>query len=280
MARLRYTVSQKRLRPIHGVRSRNVRQLALVALLGCRNATAQSCHLPPSDRSHTGVIVGTRAEWAGFDTARYEGHYEGTALSAVLDMQRFRASTLLPAYRIVRNGIAATGLGDVLVQGSAAISSDRERARSLNVELGVSIPTGDPEKDLGMGHLMALPNVWGGWREGVFSVTGRAGYGRALTGAGHEHHHAGGAGPLVDPMNSSEVQLAAAASVELERLLEIRTGIYGAAPVGIDDGAGRAAGFVGAGVAGPRLATEAQVHWPLAGDPFTTKLLLELRWRF
>lgn len=268
-----------------GARARHVRAaraalLLVVTLFRSRSATAQSCHLPPSDTGTTGVIVAARAEWAGFDTARYEGHYEGTAVSAALEMSRFRASTLVPAYRIVRNGMAESGLGDVLVQGSAVILRDDEPGRTLNAELGMSVPTGDPEKDLGMGHVMALPNVWGGWREGIFGITGRVGYGRALAGASHEHHHAGGYAPLVDPMNSSELQLAAAGSAELDRRLAVRAGVYGAVPVGIADGASRAAAFVGAGVGGPRVATEARIHWPLAGDPFTTKFLLELRVRF
>jgi len=252
----------------------------LVAVLGCRSSAAQSCHLPPSDTGTTGVIASTRAEWAGFDTTRYQGHYEGTGVSAALDMPRFRASAFLPAYRIVRNGISASGLGDVLLQGSGAVLRGSEPGRTLNVELALSLPTGDAEKDLGMGHVMVLPNIWGGWREGAFALTGRAGYGRALAGASHEHHHAGGPGPIVDPMNSSELQLAAAGTVELERRLALRAGVYGAVPLGIGNGAGRAAGFVGAGLGGPRIATEAQFHWPLAGDPFTKKLLLELRFRF
>jgi hypothetical protein len=252
----------------------------LIAVLCCRTAAAQSCHLPPSDTSASGVTASTRAEWAGFDTTRYEGHYEGTAVSAALDRPWFRTAALVPAYRIVRNGVAATGIGDVLLQGSVALLRGSEPGRTLNVELAMSLPTGDAEKDLGMGHVMALPNVWSGFRDGALGLTGRVGYGRALAGSDHEHHHAGGPGPLVDPMNSSEIQLATAGSVELERRLQGRAGVYGAVPVGVSDGAARAAGFVGANLGGQRVSSEVQFHWALAGDPFTTKLLLELRVRF
>ena len=236
--------------------------------------------MPPEDTGATGVVAGVRGESAGFETKSYEGHYEGTALLAALETRRFRANAVLPAYRIVRNGLAAEGLGDVLLQGGVVVLRSSEPRRTLGVDLGVSLPTGEVESDLGMGHVMLLPSVWGGWQAGPLGFTARAGYARALASSGHAHHHGDGHSPIVDPMNSSELELGAVASLELGRSVAMRAGAYGALPVGISDGAGRAAALVGAGLAGRRVASEVQVHLPLAGDPFTAKLLLELRFRF
>jgi hypothetical protein len=243
-------------------------------------AAAQSCHLPPENTGTSGIVAGLRGESAGFDTKSYEGHYEGTALLANLETRWFRANAVLPAYRIVRNGLAATGFGDVLLQGGVALLRGSEPRRTLGVELGVSLPTGSVENDLGMGHVMVLPSVWGGWQAGALGFSARAGYARALAGSGHAHHHQDGHSPIVDPMNSSELALSAVGSLELARIVALRAGAYGAVPVGISDGAGRAAALVAAGLGGRRVASELQVQLPLAGDPFSAKLLLELRYRF
>lgn len=256
------------------------------ACFGCfvpAPAQAQSCHLPlrveqaePADP----FTARLRAEAAGFSTPEYEGHFEGLVPSFGFRERWFEAAASMPVYRIVRNGRSDVGPGDLLLQARAPVVADHARDHVLGLELAASLPTGDPELELGMGHVMLMPSAWGTLTSGRFAMTARAGYARAVVGSSTHHHHEGGMSPLVDPMNESELDGALAGSVGLSRLVGVRAGFYGAVPVAVDDGRARAAGFAGFAVENRRVSSDFELHLPVAGDPFTAKLLLELGVRF
>jgi hypothetical protein len=249
--------------------------------LSSASAGAQSCHLPPRvERADEAFTASARAETAGFSTSEYEGHYEGLVPSLAFRQPWFEASASLPVYRIVRNGRSDLGPGDGLLQVRAPLLADRERGRAVGLELAASLPTGDPEHELGMGHVMLMPSAWGTFTADRFGLSARAGYARAIVGSSTHHHHAGGESPLVDPMNESELDGALGASFALARLAHVRAGFYGAVPVAVEDGRARAAGFAGVGVESRRVSTSLELHLPLVGDPFTVKLVLELGTRF
>jgi hypothetical protein len=248
------------------------------------NAQGQSCHLPPRFEQAEAKVepftASLRTETAGFSTPEYEGHYEGVIPDFAFRERWFEAQASLPVYRIVRNGRSDLGPGDVLLQARAALVGDRTRDHVLGLELAASLPTGDPERELGMGHVMLMPSAWGTLTSGRFGFSARAGYARAIVGSSTHHHHAGGMSPLVDPMNESELDGALAGSLAVTRLIGVRAGFYGAVPVAVTDGQARAAGFAGFGVDNGRVSSDFELHLPVAGDPFTVKLLLELGVRF
>jgi hypothetical protein len=262
-------------------RRRTAPVVCVVAFAGssvaARPAAAQSCHLPPRVQTSEDAFSATlRSESAGFSNSEYEGHYEGLIPALAFRYAWFDAAASLPVYRIVRNGRSDVGPGDLLLQTRVAVLRDRERLDALGLELAATLPTGNPEHELGMGHVMLMPSVWGTLALGRLGLSARFGYAGALAGSSEHHHHSGGMSPLVDPMNESELDAAAAGSLAVTPAVSVRLGFYGAVPVATADGASRAAGFAGFGVQNQRFGTSVEVHLPLAGDPFTAKLVLEV----
>lgn len=253
----------------------------LALVLGSASpVAAQSCHAPPAaETGASALVAAVRSQIASFDTVRYEGHYESVAPSLRLHAPVLDGAIVLPAYRIVRNGSASRGFGDLVLEASAPVLRGKEPADALGLELTTTLPTGDSEHDLGMGHAMLMPALWGSARLRRFSLSGRVGYARALASAGAHHHHAG-AFPLVDPMNASELESALAATFEPAHPFALRSGIYGAAPIATQNGAARAAAFVSFGVEGTRMGAAVELHLPLVGDAFSAKLQLESTYRF
>jgi hypothetical protein len=272
----------------HAVTVRAARGLAPAAALlaTCavtRPLAAQSCHLPPPPRSESkqdAASATLRAETAGFSNREYEGHYEGLVPNLTLRRAWFEAAATLPLYRILRNGRSDTGPGDLLLQLRAEALHDAERLRSLGVELAASLPTGNAEHELGMGHVMLMPSAWGTLASGRFGASARLGYAAAVAGSSEHHHHGGGTSPLVDPMNESELDAAAGGSLAITPVLGARVGFYGAVPVATEDGHARAAGFAGLDAQNRRFGSSIELHLPLAGEPFTAKLVLQVGARF
>lgn len=253
----------------------------LATFAATRPLGAQSCHLPPRIESNADVIAATlRAETAGFSNSAYAGHFEGLVPGLTFRRAWLETVATLPLYRILRNGRSDTGPGDLLLQVRGTAFRDAERRRAFGLELAATLPTGNPEHQLGMGHVMLMPSAWGTLTWGRFGVSARFGYAAAIAGSAEHHHHGGGTSPLVDPMNESELDAAAAGSFAITSGVGARAGFYGAVPVATEDGRARAAGFAGVGVQNQRFGTSMELHLPLAGDPFTAKLLLEVGTRF
>jgi hypothetical protein len=266
-----------------------MRRLAFVALgiLSTSLARAQSCHVTaPTVDDERGIRLVVRADTAGFDTAHDEGHYEGLFPGVRLAYEGFSISSSLPVYRIVNDGVPSSGIGDVPLAARARLATFDEARISAGVGLSMTLPSGDAEKELGMGHLMLMPGVFGRGRFGRFEFSAELAYGRALGSREtptHQHHQGSdrpdGVSPLVDAMNRSELEPLLAAAFDLGAPWATRAGAYGGFPVGIDDGTARAIAFVSIEVSLGRFGTRLQGEMPFIGEPFTTKLVLELSTR-
>jgi hypothetical protein len=97
-------------------------------------------------------------------------------------------------------------------------------------------------------------------------------YGRVASN-GHGHEHAA-TGPLVNPMNRSEIEHAAALSYQFAGPLFAAARLFGAVPVAARAGVAREAlGLVlGAGLSRYQLSAELQL--PLVGQPFALRTQL------
>jgi hypothetical protein len=267
-----------------------MRRLGIVALgiLPASIARAQSCHVTaPTAEDERGLRLVARADTAGFDTERDEGHYQGLFLGVRFAYDIVSVSSSLPVYRIVDDGVPNTGIGDVPLAARIRLATFDEDRLRLGAGLSTTLPSGDPDKELGMGHVMLMPVVFGSRRFGRFELGAELAYAQALgspEAPAHQHHHhepdaPDGTSPLVDPMNRSELMPLLAARFDLGAPWTVRGGAYGGFPVGSLEGTARAIAFVGVDVSVGRFGTRIQGEMPFAGDPFTGKLVLELSTR-
>lgn len=230
-----------------------------------------------------GVSLGVSGETATYRNARFEGEYQGLAAFAAWEHEGVRVRGALPSYRLVRNGAEAFGLGDLFLDVRASFVPAAGDGLRGGAGLAASLPTGSAKQDLGMGHAMLMPALWVIWTSHEAFLTGQIGYGRALSGGGGGHHHAtSGTGPIVSPMNSSEVEFALGGGTHLARGLRVRAAVYGAVPVAsLDGGAARAAASLGMDVTvGDWFDVGLEGHLPLVGDPFLAKIVVPIGVRF
>jgi hypothetical protein len=216
-------------------------------------------------------------ETARFESSRYEGHYEGITLRSSVAWHLLNAGASLPAYRIVRNGLPGRGLGDLLLHSRARLLGTDSTGSASGVALGASLPTGDARSDLGMGHVMFMPGVWATARADSLLFSSSVAYAKALSGSRAHHHHSG-AGPLVMPMSSSELDIAVLASAPIHPSmpeLRLRAGLDGAVPFAEDGARARANGRAGL-VFVQRVTSSIELQLPVAGEPSTVKVVLEL----
>lgn len=253
---------------------------AAAPLLWAGGASAQPCHEPaPLERRGLGLRAAVGAEYATYRTERYEGDYKGASLSLQWDTLWARLRAVLPAYRIERNGLANTGVGDLLLEGRVPVVRTEGDELAGGVVLSASLPTGNANYDLGMGHVMAMPGLWLVWAPTRAFVSAQVNYGRAFDGGGGHHNH-GGPRPIVNPMNRSEIGASLSAGYAVHELVRVRAGAYGAAPVGDGEGEGRAAALVGFDLLVGPFDVALEGHLPLAGDPFLAKAVVAAGVRF
>ncbi len=264
------------------MRNVTISVLAL-ALLPTRLARAQACHVAAAnDEPELGFRLSARSETAGFRTTRYEGHYQGLFAGALVGNQTVSGEASLPYYRILRNGLRSNGPGDLgLAARARFVELDGKRAAG-GLFLSLTVPTGDPERDLGMGHVMLMPGVWGHARFDRLSLSAELAYGSAIGAQGGEHHahHADGESPIVNPMGRSELEPLLAGSLELIAAFSLHGGAFGGFPLDAGEGTSRAVAFLGVEAARGAFGARLQGQMPFVGDPFTSKLALELSVRF
>jgi hypothetical protein len=242
----------------------------------------------PTADDERGVRLVARADTAGFATERDQGHYQGLFLGVRVAYDTVSVSSSLPLYRIVDDGVQSAGIGDVPIAARARLLTFDEKRVQLGAGLSLMLPSGDPDKELGMGHVMMLPVVFGRARFGLFETSAELAYGGTLGSNDapdhQQHHHYGemapdGTSPLVDPMNRSELEPLLAGAFDLDAPWTVRGGAYGGFPLGLDDGTARAVAFLGIEVTQGRFGARVQGEIPFVGDPFTAKLVLELSTR-
>ena len=258
---------------------------ALIAVLAAgplvlapRAAGAQSCHVElPQELREPIWRLALRAESARFRSSQYEGYYEGLQFSGGVARGGLSIGAALSAYRIVRNGLPDRGLGDLLVYSRGTLlGADGDPAHG-GLALAVTLPTGDPRADLGMGHAMLMPGAWASAQLKQLLASSQISYAKALPGKAAHHHH-GGVGPLVAPMSSSELEATLALTLPLypgAENLRLKAGVAGALPVFDEGAAARLDSLVGL-LLGDRVKASLELHFPIAGEPSVHQLVLEL----
>jgi hypothetical protein len=260
-----------------GVRDAVASALVAAIVAASPGTRAQSCHVPPPQAAlEPGFRMAIAQETARFESSRYEGHYQGLVLRGSMTRGWFFATAALPAYRIVRNGLAERGLGDVLLHAQAELVSTTNDATRGGVALSATLPTGEARDDLGMGHPMLMPGVWVTVSVDDLLVGAHISYAKSLT--GDDAHHHGAMGPVVAPMSSSELEATLSASVPIHpsvSLLRLLAGADGAVPVFEEGGAARTNAMVGV-LLGSRVRSSVELHLPIAAEPSVVKLVIDL----
>ena len=235
-------------------------------------AQAQACHgdvLDPSEGTRFSTTVAVVA--GGFDRSMFgKGDFEGVTASLRLRAGGARWGVVVPAYRIHRGGSTAAGLGDVGLRAEIPAINLFDGALEFGVGVGLTLPTGSTDDELGMGHAMAMPWVFGAGRFGIVALEAELGTAHSLSSSGHTMTMPGMtmnvARPVVDPMNSNEVWASAAVSVPFGVLSLVPT-LRGAQPIG--DGEKRMAAGLGLRLPVGPVALAAGGELPVVGDPFT-----------
>lgn len=231
----------------------------------------------------------------------FEGDYQGVTPGIHWANARFSASTGIGAYRLHKNGKLVHGVGDLFVHGQVTLVQParpnphlephyshhhREAVRRSSqpegllagVGLAVSAPTGSQRNGLGMGHVMVMSALWASWTGGELTLAASGGYGRAL-GASQSGDHPHGTGPIVDPMNLSELTWSASGDYQVARALRLGARLGGAIALE-NTGVHRTIGAARAVWTAGRLDTTAEVQVGIAGDPFDVRGVVETAIRF
>ncbi|MGC4069782.1 MAG: hypothetical protein QM784_35020 [Polyangiaceae bacterium] len=254
---------------------------ALGVIVPTSDAIAQHCQMhgpssvgskAKSSRQATTPQVYATASWetAKYRNSRYEGHFEGLLPELGLVHDSFMVAARLPMYRLLRNGLPVKGMGDATFLGQQVLYRPTPKVQ-LGWRAALSIPTGDSEQDLGMGHTMVMPGAFarGHWSD--LTVHLGLEYSRALT-SGHGGHHSHRVYfPIVQPMNSQELGGAALAELPLLENVRVRTRFQTARPIGEPHGAARS--ILGFGMALERDGFSSFLEWQTAieGSPFTSR---------
>jgi hypothetical protein len=251
-------------------------------------ARAQTCHTPAtidSDGTHpyrpyVGAIVASYG--SGDDAGNYQGLYAGF----VYQHRWFGGEVRLPVYWLKRDDHPrAVGVGDMVVSVSGTALRLRRDKIALGVELPLMIPTGDADRELGMGHPMLMPAAWFTLEAQPFTLRAQAGYGRllgddAMDHTDHTHHGSPNRTPIVNPMNRSEFEHALSMSLGLGRVTRVHLGWMGSVPIADERGVVRQILAIGAAATVGPVSSSFELQRPVAGDPFTLRLVLQLTGTF
>jgi hypothetical protein len=254
---------------------------ALLGLLGAlgvaRPGTAQVCHgLPPVEhaQAHEHEDGEPRASYElvpsfGMQAAGIDGgDYEGLSASLVLRRDWLTAVVTVPSYRLRRQEQSVWGVGDVAVQGHVRMLAHGPHSFGWSLALG--LPTGSAGDDLGMGHVMTMPGLFGTTALGPFELLASLYLGLQL-GGGHEHGH-GALVPIVNPMNPFELGAALRPSAALGNTFALyAVGLF-AWP--IVHGAERAAAGPGVRLTLGELQLSSELQLGVTGGAFDAKGVL------
>jgi hypothetical protein len=264
------------------LRSRRAVIVACVVVTGFVSpqlARAQSCHAtslrPTSSASDLSYRVSLSGVFGNFITATTVGEYQGIFASASVSHPWFAAEVALPVYRIAQTGSHAYGFGDLALNARGNLYRSQDGEFIAGPELAATLPTGDADASLGMGHVMLMPGAFLGWQANQISLFAQLAYGVALMGSSHAHHHMGPE-PIVNPMNKSELTHAIGASFALRPSLRVTGRWMGATT--LFDHAGAAREIVAPGLQLIMGAFDAslEVQVPIVGNPFTTRTVISL----
>jgi hypothetical protein len=251
----------------------------LAGVVAPRGAAGEHDHGAPHDdrdgHAPQTFVVGVGLVAATYDQTLYTGDYQGATLAAGWTRGRVGLGASAAWYQLTRNGMEVRGIADTSLHGQYTFVT--AGAFAAGGVLAVSVPTGDAQISLGMGHAMVMPAAWATWAPDRFAFAGSCGYGRALGDAGaHAEHHGGG--PIVDPMNVTEVTFGASGLFALTRGLRAGARLAGGIPIA--SGNSRLTGGVRVAWAAGRLDTTFDVQAGLVGDPYELRGVLGTAVRF
>jgi len=268
--------------------------LALACLTGAASARAQSCHEPVRP-GEAGWTAGARLGLGSADNEHDAGSWQSLTLETDWRAGRWALRLQQPLLHLDRSGYSDMGLGDAVVGSSFLLHRNVAASDASFATLNATIPLGDEEAELGMGHPMVMAGVAHEHRFGRVAVTGEVGVATTV----HLHHeaeesapvakhaetvsthaHAGGFAPLVAPMNEQEVWYAARVATALGRALDGALFAGGAVPFGEAAGTERLE-------VGPNLSWDSgsASYWlagalPVVGEVMEWRAELGLRWAF
>lgn len=246
----------------------SLRPAIAVVIVCAFAAPAAAQHDHAADEHHHGatssLAAGVSLVAASFDTMLYTGNYQGAIPSLRWARDRFSAVANVGVYRLAKNGASSYGTSDVGLHGQARIIA--VDAFETGVVAGVSLPTGDARRGIGMGHLMVMPAAYAAWAPRRVRVALAIGYSRALGGQSHEGH---GPWPLVSPMYSEEVSWNAGADVLVGS--DVTAGARASGGLALDEDDARAS--IAARVAWRvrRVESAFELQAGVVGDPFTVR---------
>jgi hypothetical protein len=251
---------------------------ALLASAGHARALECGCSQNRPTESRADLRLATLA--ARYDTVRWQGDYQGVEAQGIFTHGRYSLNVGVPWYHLTRNGVDFQGIGDVNAGVSAVLlrpMEDDGPPLGLSASFTAMAPTGDPEKDLGMGHWMVMPGLLA-WRDlGRFTAQGSVQYSRALQGGGaHAHHHGEpGTFPAVDPQNASEIRLGVGGDFRVTQAIALHAGFLAALPVA-EEGGGfeRYIASAGASFNLRRTRIGLEIQQPFASEPFDVRAVL------
>ena len=266
--------------------------IGLVA--GAEAASAQSCHEPvrPGD---AGWTAGARLGLGAADNEHDAGSWQSLTVETDWRAGRWALRLLQPLLHLDRSGYSDLGLGDAVVGSSFLLHRNEAATEASFATLNATIPLGDEQAELGMGHAMVMAGVAHEHSFGRVALTGELGVATTV----HLHHeeeesapvakhaetvsthaHAGGFAPLVAPMNEQEVWFAARVATAFGATVDGSLFAGGAVPFG--DAAGTARLEVG-----PNLSWDSgsATYWlagalPVVGEVMDWRAELGFRWAF
>ena len=237
-------------------------------------AHADHSHGGSSHTHETTISASAALLAAQYNTRAFIGDYQGIVPAAHWSTMRLAFSAMAPLYRITKNGATYFGPGDVMAHGQVVLAG--AHAQSAGLALAVSAPTGSTRDGLGMGHVMVMPAAWASLPLGDAVIAASFGYGRAIGADGHAGH---GSGPIVDPMNFSELTWSVTGDLALAPTLYAGVKFLGAFATG-DTGTDRMTGGARVTWVTGRVQTSAELQGGFVGDPFNVRGVVESLVRF
>lgn len=252
-----------------------LRLLVCGAALAPFSRAADHCAPPPPARTARtartaplGIELSSRFEHAEYSTESYAGNYSGVSVGAALSRPSWDVALEVPLYHLLKNGLEVLGPGDPYLRGRLQILAAPSESWALGAALGLSAPVGSAEDDLGMGHFMVHPALWLRIGPDTLRSEWTLGYGRVLGSVGDGH----GTGPLVDPMNASELSVGGAVVWRPRPALDLRLSGMAAVPLPADSGEARATLGLSAGLLLGKVIVSLGFAGPLLGDPYDAKI--------
>lgn len=251
---------------------------AVLSALGpVLSARAQSCHAP-SLREHgeARVRLSLSSVYASYDTPQYTGEYQGLRALAAYMNEWVYVHASLPGYRLVRNGSTDYGLGDVGADVRVTAYRTEDGKLSLGGELAAMFPSGSAAKELGMGHVMLMPGAWARLEQDGLSLWVQLAYGRSIGASSQHHHHhdTHAVGPIVNPMNTSELGHALGVAYAVHPAVRLTGRAMGAVPIAARDGQARQVLAPGLTLLFGPIDVSLELEWAVIGQPFTLRTQL------